>query len=137
MKSHLLAYAVTAMLFLGFDFIWLTVMGTSFYRLRLGDMVLERFNLAPALVFYLLYVVGIVAFAISPAFDTGRWTTALGDGALFGFLAYATYDLTNQATLRNWPLTVTLVDLSWGTVLTAVSATLGYLISSFILHRAL
>jgi uncharacterized membrane protein len=86
-------------------------------------MLFERFNLLPALLFYVVYVGGILVFAISPAFNTGRWTTAALHGAFLGFCAYATYDLTNQATLRNWPV----ADLWWGTTLTSFAATAGYL----------
>ena len=73
-------------------------------------------------------------FAISPALDTGRWATALIHGALFGLFAYATYDLSNQATLRNWPMTITLIDVSWGTTVTAVSAAAGYSIAQALLR---
>ncbi len=99
----------------------------SAYRPLLGDLLLERFNFAPAIVFYFLYTAGIVVFAVSPAFVSGRWTTALVSGAMLGFLCYATYDLTNQATLRGWSTIVTLVDIAWGSTLTAVAAALGYL----------
>lgn len=133
MKTYVLAYFATAIVFLGLDSVWLSTMGSAFYRPLLGNLLLEKFNVAPAAVFYLLYVVGIVFFATAPAFDSGRWATALGHGALFGFFAYATYDLSNQATLKNWPALLTLIDLSWGTVLTGASATLGYLIARAIL----
>jgi uncharacterized membrane protein len=84
--------------------------------------MLERFALAPAVAFYLIYIAGVVVFAVSPALQSGRWTTALGYGALLGLMAYATYDLTNQATLKDWSWTVTIADLCWGTFVTAVSA---------------
>ncbi len=84
--------------------------------------------------FYAIYVVGIVIFSIAPALRTESATTALVYGALFGFFAYATYDMTNYATLRNWPLEVSLVDTAWGTCLTGVSALLGYLATRFIFH---
>ena len=83
--------------------------------------------MAPAAAFYLLYVAGILFFAVFPALATGRWTTALGRGAALGLVAYATYDLTNAATLRGWSTTVTIADLCWGTALTALAATVGYL----------
>lgn len=133
MKTYILSYVATAIVFLGMDSIWLGTMGNALYRPLLGGLMLEKFSLAPAAAFYLLYVVGIVFFAVSPAFDSGRWTTALVHGALFGFFAYATYDLTNQATLKNWPMTITIVDLCWGTVVTGVAATFGYLIAKTVL----
>jgi uncharacterized membrane protein len=129
MKIYVLSYLAAGIVMLGIDAVWLGVMGSAFYRPMLGDMLQEKFSPAPAAIFYLLYVAGIVIFGVTPAFESGRWTTALTHGALLGFFAYATYDLTNQATLRHWPTLVTIVDLSWGTTLTGVSATLGYLIA--------
>jgi uncharacterized membrane protein len=122
-----IAYVSTALVFLGIDAVWLTFAAQVLYRPLIGDMLLERFNLVPALLFYVVYVAGILVFAISPAFNTGRWTTAALHGAFLGFCAYATYDLTNQATLRNWPVAVTVADLLWGTALTSFAATAGYL----------
>lgn len=132
MKTYVLAYLATGVVFLGCDAIWLSVTGNSLYRPLLGDLLLTNFRLGPAIAFYLIYIGGIVIFAISPAVVSGRWSAALIRGALFGFVAYATYDLTNQATLRSWSTTITILDLSWGTALTAVSATLGYLIAGAI-----
>ena len=126
-KPYALAYAATAVVFVGLDLIWLSYMGQSFYRRILGDMALDGFRLGPAVFFYPIYVFGIVVLAIAPALDAGRWQVALWHGLVFGLCAYATYDLTNHATLRNWSINLTLVDLCWGTGLTAASATLGYL----------
>ena len=133
MKTHIISYLATGLVFAGIDSIWLTVMSGVLDRPLLGDMLLEKFNVVPAVVYYLLYVAGIVIFAVSPAFDADRWTTALINGALFGLFAYASYDLTNQATLRGWSPVVTIVDLCWGTALTAAAATFGYLIANAIL----
>ena len=130
MKIYILSYLTTAVVVLGCDIIWLTTTSGTLYRPLLGDLLLEKFSLAPAAVFYLVFVAGIVFFAITPAISSGRWTSALVNGALFGFFAYATYDLTNQATLKSWSATITVLDLAWGTVLTSVSATLGYIIAS-------
>jgi uncharacterized membrane protein len=132
MKIYILSYFATAIVFLICDTIWLTATAGILYRPLLGGLLLEKFSLIPAAIFYAVYVAGIVIFAISPAVAASRWTIALGYGALFGFLAYATYDLTNQATLKSWSTTVTIFDLAWGTVLTSVSATLGYIIASAI-----
>jgi len=128
-KAYGIAYASTAVVFLGLDAVWLTLAAPRLYRPLIGVLLAERFELFPAALFYVSYILGIVVFAVSPAFGTGRWTTAASYGALLGFVAYATYDLTNQATLRNWPAAVTVVDLVWGTVVTAVAATAGYLLS--------
>ena len=127
MKITIVAYLATAFAFLGFDAVWLSLSASRLYKPQLKDLLLDRFNAAPAAGFYLLYVAGILFFAVFPALATGRWTTALGRGAALGLVAYATYDLTNQATLRGWSTTVTIADLCWGTALTAMAATVGYL----------
>ena len=129
MKAYLTAYLATALVFLCIDAVWLTLMASRLYQPLLGDILLESFALAPAVFFYLIYVAGIVFFAIRPAFASGQATTAILHGAAFGFCAYATYDLTNQATLKGWPLAVTLADLAWGTFVTATAATLGFMIA--------
>lgn len=129
MKTYGIAYIATGLVFLAIDSIWLSTMASRLYRPLLGDLLADGFNLAPAVAFYLIYIAGILYFAINPALGAGRWQTAALNGAVLGFVAYATYDLTNQATLRNWPTIITLADLAWGTVLTALSATGGYLIT--------
>ena len=130
-KPYAVAYIATAVVFVGLDFIWLSQMGQTFYRRLLGDMAVEGFRLAPAVLFYAIYVLGIVILAIAPALESGRWQVALWRGLVFGLCAYATYDLTNQATLRNWSTALTVVDMAWGTFLTAAAATLGYLVTVF------
>lgn len=129
MKTYGIAYIATAFVFLALDAVWLTVAAQRLYRPLMGDMLLEGFRLAPAALFYLIYIAGIVVFAIVPALASDRWTTATSYGAFLGLFAYATYDLTNQATLKNWPVMVTVADLCWGTFLTAVAATAGFLIT--------
>jgi uncharacterized membrane protein len=116
------AYAVTALAFLGLDAVWLTTMADRLYRPALGNLMAEKFALGPAAAFYFLYVAGIVGFAVAPAVAAGSATSALLRGAALGLVAYATYDLTNQATLRGWPWSVTLADLAWGTVATGLAA---------------
>jgi len=133
-KLYLLYYVATGIVFLGVDAVWLGTMGNSLYRPLLGDLLLEKFRLAPAIAFYVIYIAGIIFFATSPAIAAGRWSVALLNGAILGFVAYATYDLTNQATLRSWSVTITILDLCWGTFVTAVSATLGYLIAGAIVR---
>jgi uncharacterized membrane protein len=132
MKAVLVAYATTLAAFAVLDFLWLGRMGNVLYRPVMGDMVLDTFRSAPAIVFYLLYVIGLVYFAVRPALAAGDWQTALINGAALGFFAYATYDLTNQATLKNWSTVLTLADLTWGTVLSGVSALIGYLVTALI-----
>ena len=134
MMFHIVSYVATAVIFLGMDAIWLTLAGPRLYRPQLGDLLLENYRLAPAAIFYLLYVVGILIFAVQPAAASGRWQTALLYGALFGFFAYGTYDFTNLATLKGWSSLITFVDLAWGTLATGVSAALGYVIVSAIVR---
>ena len=121
-KQIAIAYLATAVVFLALDAAWLTTMADRLYRPALGGLLLDKFQMAPAALFYLLYVAGIVVFAVAPGLESGRWTTSLKLGALFGLVAYATYDLTNQATLRGWPWRVTIADLCWGTFVTGASA---------------
>ena len=125
LRRTLIAYVGTTIVFLALDAIWLTTMADRLYRPAVGALMLEHFALTPAILFYALYIVGIVVFAIAPALSAGRAGGALWRGALFGLIAYATYDLTNQATLRGWDWRVTLADLCWGTVVTALAATAG------------
>ena len=127
MAQYLTAYFATALVFLAIDFIWLSQVARGFYFERLGDLLLDKPNMGAAVVFYSVYVIGIVFFAVVPALRTDSAAMALIYGALFGFFAYATYDMTNYATLRNWPLVVSLVDIAWGTCLTGSSALAGYL----------
>jgi len=129
MKPLVFLYGATGAVFWPLDLLWLGIVAKDLYRSRLGDMLLPQPNLAAAAAFYLIYVVGIVVFAGRPALASDSWLTALGLGMLFGFLAYATYDLTNLATLKDWPLALSLVDMAWGAVLTGTAAALGFLIA--------
>ncbi len=126
MLVHVAAYLATAFVFLVLDLLWLTRVASGFYRERLGGLLLDQPNFAAAGAFYVIYVAGIVYFAVSPALQAGSWTTALMAGAVLGLVAYGTYDLSNLATLRNWSLTLTIVDMIWGAALTAIAATAGY-----------
>ncbi|SDU34081.1 DUF2177 family protein [Stappia sp. ES.058] len=127
--SYAIAYLATAVVFFAIDYVWLTQVASSFYRDRLGALMADEVNFAVAGAFYIVYVIGIVIFAVSPALKSSSWQDALLYGCLFGFFAYATYDFTNLATLRDWPVVVTLVDVSWGTFVTGVSALAGYMIA--------
>jgi uncharacterized membrane protein len=128
---YLLAYAATAAIFFVMDLIWLSN-AIGFYRERLGNLLLEKPVLGYAAGFYLLYVVGVVVLAVVPALNGGSWASAAIAGAVLGLVAYGTYDMTNLSTLKNWSLTVSLVDMTWGTVLTATSATGGYLVTRWL-----
>ena len=126
MKSAVIAYVVTLLAFVGIDFVWLSYAGERLYRPILKDILLDGFQLAPAIAFYLIFAFGLVVLAVRPGLAAGSLRLAAGHGALLGFVAYATYDLTNQATLRNWATSLTLTDLAWGTLLSAVAAAIGY-----------
>ena len=125
-----IAYGSALVVFVLVDMIWLGTMAGRLYKPILGDIMAPQFNPAAAAVFYLLYPVGLVIFAINPALKVGSVSTALMYGALFGFFTYATYDLTNQATLRNWSTLLTVVDIAWGTVLGAIAAASAFWITS-------
>lgn len=127
--TYLVAYGATAISFLVLDLLWLGFIAKGFYRQEIGPLLLDKFNMAAAVGFYLIFVAGIVIFAILPALQGGSWRTAVLYGALFGFFAYATYDLTNLATLRGWTMPMTVVDIAWGTFLTGASAFAGYLLT--------
>ena len=118
-------YAISVPIFFAIDMLWLGVIASDFYRTRLAHLMGD-INWVAAIIFYLIFLVGLVLFAIYPAVEKGQWTYALLWGALFGFFTYATYDLTNLATLRDWPLSVTIVDIIWGTFLGASVATVTY-----------
>jgi len=130
MKSIILALLGTGVAVLALDGVWLSFMSTRFYRPKLGDLLAANFKIAPALAFYAIYLFGVTRFAVLPAVQQGGWEKAALDGALLGLTAYATYDLTNLATLREWSWSVTIVDLIWGVLLTALAAVAGYFSAS-------
>jgi uncharacterized membrane protein len=128
-NKMLFLYALTLAVFFLIDMVWLGVVAKGFYRKHLGTMLSPKVNWAAAIIFYLLFIVGLVVFVVKPALAAGKPLEALLFGALFGLISYATYDLSNLATLKDWPVVVTVVDLVWGTVLggsvSLVSALLG------------
>lgn len=134
MVQYLVAYVGTLIVFLGIDFVWLSFVARKFYFERLGPLLLDQPNLGIAAFFYLFYVMGIVHLAIIPALKDGNAMVAVVNAAVFGVLAYATYDITNMATLKGWSWEVAAVDIVWGGVLSAVSAYAGYQITKMILQ---
>jgi len=123
-------YAIALPVFFVIDMIWLGLVAKSFYRNQIGFLMTPNINWFAAIVFYLLFIIGLVVFVITPAVEKGSWMYALLFGALFGLITYATYDLTNLATIKDWPLLVTIVDLVWGAVLAASVSVITYLIAS-------
>jgi uncharacterized membrane protein len=117
LKNTIFLYLITLAIFFLIDMVWLGLVAKNFYRRQLGEMLGTKVNWIAAILFYLLFIAGLLLFVIAPALARGGALQALWQGAFFGLIAYATYDLTNLATLKNWPLLVTVVDLAWGAVL--------------------
>lgn len=128
--SWIVAYLAAAVSFLALDALWLGVVAQKLYQRAFGPMLLEKPNIGAAAAFYGLYLVGVVYFAVKPALEAGGWTRAVLNGALFGLIAYATYDLTNLATLKGFPVRVVAPDLIWGMVVTTTAALAGYAAAS-------
>ena len=126
-----LLFLITLVTFLIIDLIWLGLVARKFYREQIGFIMAPKVNWPAAVIFYLLYIVGLLYFVTYPAIMRESTAYALYSGALFGLICYATYDLTNLATLKNWPLRVTLVDLVWGTLLSTLLSLVGYLFGRF------
>jgi uncharacterized membrane protein len=124
-KLYLIAFPV----FVVIDMVWLVLVAKKFYKDQIGFLMKPDINWIAAIVFYLLFISGLVVFVISPAVEKHSWIHALIFGGLFGLITYATYDLTNLATLKDWPYLVTIVDLIWGTVLAASISVITYFIS--------
>ncbi|MBN1880430.1 DUF2177 family protein [bacterium] len=125
-------YLIALPVFFVIDMIWLGIVAKNFYRAQIGDLMKPDVNWIAAIVFYLIFIAGLVVFVISPAMEKGSWTHALLRGALFGLVCYATYDLTNLAVAKDWPLLVTIVDLAWGAILAASVSTITYFIADTI-----
>lgn len=121
-------YLPTLVVFLVLDALWLGVVARGFYREQLGDLMRPDIRWGAALAFYLLFIVAVLVFVVQPALAAGSLGRAVGLGAFFGLVTYATYDLTNLAVLRGFSTTVALVDMAWGATLTACTAGAGYLI---------
>lgn len=127
-------YLLTLPVFFGIDMLWIGVLAKSFYRNNLGHLLRPDINWTAALIFYLLYIVGILIFATLPALEKKSLHQAVLLGALFGFFAYATYDLSNLATLKDWPVKIVFVDILWGMVLTASVAAASFFIGKWIMQ---
>ncbi|MDO8321506.1 DUF2177 family protein [Phenylobacterium sp.] len=124
MLKYVIAYLATGLVFAVVDAVWLTWSNERLYRPTLNPVLADEVNLKAAAVFYVVYILGIMALVVSPATS---WTKAMTTGAILGAVCYATYDLTNQATLKVWSTKITLADITWGAFVTALAATAGYL----------
>ena len=127
MSKYLIAYAGALVVLLALDGVWLGLLMREFYKSELGALMRERPQLVAAGLFYAVYVVGVVIFAVAPALDGGTWLRVVVMGGLFGFFAYFTYDMVNFATLKGYSLRLVLVDVAWGIVVSGLSALGGYL----------
>jgi uncharacterized membrane protein len=127
--QYVLIYLVSVVTFFAVDMFWLVVIARNFYKTQLGSLMTDSIIWPVAIAFYLLFLVGLLIFVISPAIEAKDMMRAVLYGALFGFFTYMTYDLTNWSTLRDWPGLLSLVDMAWGTVLSTVVATVTYLVA--------
>jgi uncharacterized membrane protein len=129
--KYAIGYVATGLAFAVIDSVWLRNMYKRLYQPEIGELLYARgVRMGPAIAFYLLYILGMMVFAVGPALGDGRWQSALLKGAMFGFFCYATYDLTNHATLRIWSLKVTVLDIMWGTFLTGSASLAGWWLTS-------
>jgi uncharacterized membrane protein len=119
-------YLISFAVFLAIDAVWLFTMSARFYKVQLGDLMRDQPNLPVALLFYVFYVAGVIVLAVMPGVEADSAIKAAAYGALLGFVAYGTYDITNLATVRGWPVIVTAVDMAWGSALTATISVVGY-----------
>ena len=134
--KSVVGYLSTGIAFALIDSVWLRTMYKPLYQTEIGELLMRGLRWGPAVAFYVLFILGIMIFAVSPAFVSGKWQTALQNGAMFGFFTYMTYDLTNHATLKVWSTKVTVLDIMWGTTLTGLAALAGYLITTAIFGKA-
>jgi uncharacterized membrane protein len=125
MNKHLAGYLAAVFVIVALDMLWLGLIAKTMYRQGIGHLMADEPRLLAALAFYVVYAAGLTIFAVLPQAEDAAWGKTVAMGALFGFVAYATYDLSNLATLRDWPLGLTLVDMAWGTLLSAAAATAG------------
>jgi uncharacterized membrane protein len=126
------SYLLTALVFFAVDMLWLGIIAKGTYQKYLGSFLSDQVNWTAAIIFYLLFIIGISIFAIYPAVNKGSVVNAIILGALFGFFTYATYDLTNMATMKDWPIQIVIIDIIWGSVLTAIVSVSGFYIVKYI-----
>lgn len=131
-KSILISYLLTFIVFLMVDLLWLGIIAKNLYQKYLGNLLSDKVNWTAAFIFYFIYVAGISIFAIYPAIQKNSAFNAILMGALFGLFTYATYDLTNLATLKNWPIAIVFIDISWGIILSATVSLSGFYIVKWV-----
>lgn len=133
MFKYILIYIITFVIFLAIDLVWLNIIAKNLYQKEIGTLLLKNPNLLPALLFYLLFIFCLLLIIVIPGIKEGNLIRTIFYAAVFGLTTYATYDLTNLATLDGWNLKITIIDLIWGTSISTVTAYLGYIIGSKII----
>jgi len=131
--QYLYLYLLTVPIFFAIDMTWIGLIANGIYTKYIGEFITKTPNWPAAVSFYLLYIIGILYFVVVPAHDKGSVTQAAMNGALFGLFAYATYDLTNLATIKGWPLQIVFIDMAWGMVLTASVGVISFYIAGLVL----
>lgn len=126
MMNYLREFGITFAIFFVIDMLWIGIVAKDLYKKHLGYLLSQTPNWLAAIAFYLLFIVGIIFFVINPAIEKRSWQYALFVGIFFGFITYATYDLTNLATIKDWPLTITVIDLIWGSILSGSVSLIAY-----------
>lgn len=119
-------YGITFVIFLILDSVWLGIISPGLYQQQIGHLLAAQVNWAAAVLFYLLFIAGLTVFAVKPSLQQDSWKSALRTGAFFGLVCYATYDLTNQATMREWPVMITVIDLLWGTFICGMTTAISF-----------
>ena len=122
-------YVITLIVFLAIDMVWLGAVARNLYKQKLGNILSANVNWMVAIVFYIIYTLGILFFAVNPSLKEMSWKVAMLNGAVFGSMCYATYDLTNMATIAKWPLLIVIVDITWGTLLTSSVSVITYFVA--------
>jgi uncharacterized membrane protein len=132
MAYYMKLYLATLVVFFAVDMFWLGVVSKDFYKKHLGFIMAPEINWYAALIFYFLFIFGVLVFVVLPGIKENEWPMMLVKAALFGLITYATYDLTNLATVKDWPLVITIVDLVWGMVLTSIVSLAGFFIGRWL-----
>lgn len=130
--TYLKTYLVTFIVFFAIDLLWLGFLAKDLYHSELGDFMAANTNWPAAIIFYLIYIAALIYYAVNPALDSASWLEALKLGAIFGFITYLTYDMTNLATLKDWPIKITIIDIIWGSSLNALTTFASYHIIDYI-----
>jgi len=128
MTESIKTYIIALIVFFAIDLVWLGVIAKNLYSSEIGFIMSDKPNWIVAVIFYMIFIVGLVFFVINPAVEKNSWTYALFAGMFFGFITYATYDLTNLATLKDWPLKVTIIDLIWGSSICGTVSTVTFFV---------